>query len=172
MARTVAELEEIVRARHWRIATPSYDIGFDNVHVLARDEDGTWRVGYRERGQYDWDPRTFTEQEAVADVHRALLRHHAPRELVDPQLSRALGAYLHHGRADRPQRDSDAVPSAELLLRVQAIVEETLAIEPDWVPEVVPDPVRRVVGLMGSRHPELDELALEALGWLYTYDWD
>jgi hypothetical protein len=170
LAQTVSELEDICRGRHWRIRTPTWNPGHDNVHVLAQAEDGTWRVGYRERCQDDWWDKAFTEQEAVAYVHRALLRHSAPHELVEPDLSCAVVAYLHRGRADRPQRDPDAVPSAELLTRVEALVAETLEIEPVWPPEVG-DPVEIVLSAMHGRHPELDERALEALGWLYTYDW-
>ena len=84
LARTVAQLEALARARHWRVRTPTWDPGLDNLHVLAQAEDGTWRVGYLERGQVDWWDRAFTEQEAVAHVHRALLEASAPRESLEP----------------------------------------------------------------------------------------
>lgn len=163
-------------SRGWPVITPGSSRGHDNVHVVAPHEDGSWRVGYRERGQDDWWGASFTEAEASRFVWRALLQHRARHELVDPELSSALVAYLGFGAADRPRRDAQAARAATttdpagLLARVEEIVHETLAVEPDWEPRVG-DPVDLVAGVMRSRHPELDAHAVDALAWLYLYDW-
>jgi len=84
---TVAELEEFTRARRWPVITPAYSRGADNVNVLAQDDDGRWRVGYRERGEDYWWPGTFSERDAVRFVLRSLVRFYESDELAGHDLS-------------------------------------------------------------------------------------
>ena len=96
----------------------------------------------------------------------------------DRELNRALVAYLGKGRSSFPRTDEAAVlavargdDGAELQARVRVIVSELMAIEIDWSVHTLADGGRRAERIMASRHPELDDDALGALRWMFTYNW-
>ncbi|MBZ5739226.1 hypothetical protein [Nocardioides mangrovi] len=94
------------------------------------------------------------------------------------ELSSAIVAYLGWGTSPRPGAHESAVAACArssspggLVDRVRAIVAESLAVPVDWESLSLADAGRAVAAGMGARHPELDQPALDALAWSFTYAW-
>jgi len=96
----------------------------------------------------------------------------------DARVSQAIVEYLAKGRSPFPKSDEDAVlafaageePEA-LLARVKALTEEMMSIKVDWSTKTLSEGGREAQRVMAERHPELGENALEALYWMFTYNW-
>lgn len=100
--------------------------------------------------------------------------------MEDRELSEGIIAYLAKGRSAFPRSDEDAVEAqavavgvdAETLVsRVRAIVDECMSIEIDWKNHSLVEGGREAQSTMAERHPELRQDALEALFWMFTYNW-
>lgn len=95
-------------------------------------------------------------------------------------LSTALLEYLGKGRSSFPRSDADAVvafatqvgadPDA-VLAQVRAITDECMAIRIDWTTRTLVEGGDEARGVMAARHPELSDEALDALRWMFTYNW-
>ena len=96
----------------------------------------------------------------------------------DSLLSRAILAYLAKGRSSFPKTDGDAVrvlasgshPDV-LLDRVRAIIAECMSVKVDWSKHSLSEGGRTAQRIVARRHPELSADALEALYWMFTYNW-
>ena len=98
--------------------------------------------------------------------------------MTDTELSDAIVAYLQMENAASPRTDDEAVRAVavatdpdDLLARVKALVAESLSIEVDWNSLSLADGGRAMAAEMARRHPELDQVALDALAWKFTFDW-
>lgn len=98
--------------------------------------------------------------------------------VVDEGLSEAVIAYLGKGRSSFPRTDEDAVATLagavgrpDLLATVKALVAECLAVPVDWTTRSLSEGGREAQAVMAERHPELSAAALEALYWMFTYNW-
>ncbi|MBO0728489.1 MAG: hypothetical protein J2P57_04470 [Acidimicrobiaceae bacterium] len=96
---------------------------------------------------------------------------------MDNELSEAIVAYLQRGKAPSPRADAKAVRSialsdpGELVARVTALVEESVAVPVDWSTLSLGDAGRAAAAEMARRHPELSQEALDALSWNFTFQW-
>jgi len=98
----------------------------------------------------------------------------------DSILSAAILEYLNKGRSPFPRSDADAVvafanqvgadPDA-VLAQVRAITDECMAIRIDWTTRTLVEGGDEARGVMAARHPELSDEALDALRWMFTYNW-
>lgn len=98
----------------------------------------------------------------------------------DSILSTAVLEYLGKGRSSFPRSDVDAVvafanqvgadPDA-VLAQVRAITDECLAIRIDWTTRTLVEGGDEARGVMAARHPELSDETLDALRWMFTYNW-
>jgi len=85
--------------------------------------------------------------------------------------------YLSKGRSPFPRRDPDAVvrefpaDGSELLAYAEAVLHEMNSLPTDWATETYRDAIERVKNEMARRHPELSEEAIDAIGWVFSYDW-
>ena len=98
--------------------------------------------------------------------------------MTDPELSRAVVAFLQRGQAASPRADEAAVravavatPPDDLVARVRALVSESLDVPVDRDSLTLGDAGRAAAGEMAARHPELDQAALDALAWNLTFVW-
>ncbi len=99
----------------------------------------------------------------------------------DHILNQAIVAYLGKaGSAAYPGKDEAAVTAvaeganadpAELLARVRAIDAEFMGVKVDWESLSLEEGGDEAKRVMAARYPQLDEDALEALRWKFTYDW-
>ncbi|WP_417554829.1 hypothetical protein [Microbacterium sp.] len=98
----------------------------------------------------------------------------------DRGLSDAIIAYLGKGRSAFPRSDEAAVAElagatgvdgAELLARVRSAVDEMMSIQIDWSANTLSQGGREAQRVMAERHAELGQDALEALYWMFTYNW-
>lgn len=87
-------------------------------------------------------------------------------------------AFVQHGSAPFPRRDEEAARSKatrshpdELVARVRFLVEESVDVPVDWQRTSLGDAGRYVAGVMGQRHPDLDQIALDALAWNFAFTW-
>lgn len=93
-------------------------------------------------------------------------------------LSDAVVAYLGYGSARSPRTDAaaaDAVAlrngSATRTSAVEQLVTESLAVPVDWSRTSLGDAGRQVATEMKRRHPGLSDLAADAMGWNFTFQW-
>jgi hypothetical protein len=96
----------------------------------------------------------------------------------DSRLSQAVVAYLAKGRSPFPRSDDEAVlefageqGGAELLARVREITAEMMAIPIDWSTHSLVEGGREAQRRIAELHPELGSDALDALYWMFTYNW-
>ncbi|NYE21213.1 hypothetical protein [Microbacterium immunditiarum] len=98
--------------------------------------------------------------------------------MEDARVSQAIVEYLAKGRSPFPKSDEDAViafaggaePEA-LLAHVKGLTGEMMSIEVDWSARTLSEGGREAQRIMAERHPELGQNALEALYWMFTYNW-
>lgn len=93
-------------------------------------------------------------------------------------LSEAVVAYLGFGRERSPRTDAAAAGAASArsggaptVSGVEQVVAESLAIPVDWSRTGLGDAGRQVSAEMRRRHPGLSDLAADALGWNFTFQW-
>lgn len=100
--------------------------------------------------------------------------------MEDRELSQAIIVYLAKGTSPYPRPDDDAVVAfaadidadAEALVgNVHAIVEECMSIEIDWSTHSLVEGGREAQRVIAERHPEIGADALDALFWMFTYNW-
>lgn len=98
--------------------------------------------------------------------------------MEDRELSQAVVAYLQRGGSSFPGTDgsvaalsTDADSAASLLARVRAIVDEMMSIKIDWATSTLSEGGREAQRVLAAQHPELGQVALEALYWMFTYNW-
>lgn len=98
--------------------------------------------------------------------------------MEDRVLSRAIILYLAKGRSPFPKSDDAAVIAAAhpvdapaLLDRVRRITDECMAIDIDWASHSLVEGGEEARQTMAIRHPELSPEALDALRWMFTYNW-
>lgn len=107
----------------------------------------------------------------VAGVHE--------RERVFPrELNAAIVAYLQWRTSGVPKRDAEAARAVAakgdpevLLARVGGLVRECGRIEVDWSTHDLAEGAALARAQMASRYPELDDEALDALSWDFSYGW-
>jgi len=92
------------------------------------------------------------------------------------QLSEGILAYLQARSAASPRTDEGAVLAlpdggVALLEEVKAVVTESLAVTVDWNSLSLGDAGRYAAAETGRRHPELDQEALDAIAWNFTFAW-
>ncbi len=93
-------------------------------------------------------------------------------------LNRAVVLYVRHGTAAWPQRDGAAVVrefgaerAGALLPRVASLLDEIGRIDLDWRAHTLASATQCARAELQRRHPELDDAALGALAWKFSYDW-
>ncbi|MFE6735851.1 hypothetical protein [Microbacterium sp. NPDC057650] len=100
--------------------------------------------------------------------------------MEDQALDEAIVAYLGKGRSSFPRSDEEAVgpvasahgiDEAVLLNRVRAVVDELMALTIDWPAKSLSEGGREAQQIIAVRHPELGPDALDALRWMFTYNW-
>jgi hypothetical protein len=96
--------------------------------------------------------------------------------LVDEMKSRAVVVYLSVGRSSFPHCDPEAVietfgaEAAESLMPyASAVASEVLNIWTDWSTHTLDSAGEEAAAQMRQRHPELDDEAIKALGWHFSY---
>jgi hypothetical protein len=87
----------------------------------------------------------------------------------------AIVAFLGFGESAWPLHDRDRVTDVfgpELLEKVLSILDEVDSVDMDWSNNLaLADAGALVRCEMQSRYPELDDAALDAIAWKYTFDW-
>lgn len=100
--------------------------------------------------------------------------------MEDQALSQAVIAYLGKGRSAFPRSEAGAVVEFAvdtgtdpdtLLGSVRALVDECMAIKIDWSNSTLSEGGDEAERVMAGRHPELSAGALNALRWMFTYNW-
>lgn len=97
--------------------------------------------------------------------------------VVDELLSSAVVTHLGKGRSPFPVNDDEAVrelagsESADLLPRVRNLEDEMMAVPIDWSSTSLSDGGDEARRALAERHPELSDGALDALRWMFTYNW-
>ncbi len=93
-------------------------------------------------------------------------------------LSEAVVAYLGYEREPSPRTDAAAADAVAVRFGnppgasdVEQLVVESLAVPVDWSSTSLGDAGRLVIAEMKRRHPGLSDLAAEALGWNFTFQW-
>jgi hypothetical protein len=87
-------------------------------------------------------------------------------------LSAALRLYTGRGVSAFPLRSPEALlGEPELLMTVEGMLVELGGLEPDWHRYDLVSATQWAQGEMKTRHPDLDEDAVETLGWVFSYDW-
>jgi hypothetical protein len=59
----------------------------------------------------------------------------------------------------------------DLVPRITPIEDEIYASDPDWAAVSYQEAIDRVEAMVRQRHPELDEQAVAAFGWAFSFDW-
>lgn len=87
-------------------------------------------------------------------------------------------AFLGYERERSPRTDAGAADAAAVrrgnpsrTSTVEQMVAQSLAIPVDWSRTSLGDAGRQVAAEMKRRHPGLSDLAADALGWNFTFQW-
>ena len=92
-------------------------------------------------------------------------------------LSHALIKYIGYKNAKIPQNNASAVASefcnsADLLIEeINEILNELNSLQPDWELHSLDSAEKWAGRVMKERHPDLDDEALSALQWAFTWWW-
>lgn len=96
---------------------------------------------------------------------------------TDELLSGAVIAHLGKGRSAFPVSDDEAVlrlagdHGADVLQRVSELEDEMMAVGIDWDQFSLTEGDDQARSVLADRHPELSPAALDALRWMFTYNW-
>jgi|SRR6185312_1734466 len=95
----------------------------------------------------------------------------------DP-LNKAISLFLGYGESSAPHHDATRLVqefgpagAAVLEAKVQAILDELANIPVDWSKHTLLSAEQEVLAQMHARHPDLSKVALDALGWDFTFFW-
>lgn len=87
----------------------------------------------------------------------------------------AIVTFLGFGESVSPRHDSEKIIEifgSELLNKILLVLGEAVDIEVNWAKNLTLAEAGEVVRCeMQRRHPELDDSALDAIAWKFTYDW-
>lgn len=87
----------------------------------------------------------------------------------------AIVTYLGFGQSASPRHDREKIIEIfghELLDKVLLVLDEVGGIEVNWSSNLsLVEAGEFVRSEMQRRHPDLNDLALDAITWKYTYDW-
>lgn len=93
------------------------------------------------------------------------------------RLNRAIIVYLGKSSSSYPQSNVSAVKeltssdeAGELLSTVELIVNGSMSVEIDWSTHSLSEAGNEVKRVMAARYPQLNEAALDALSWAFTYN--
>lgn len=93
-------------------------------------------------------------------------------------ISRALVAYLGFKTHSFPQHSDTAVAAlfprqdAEALaMAVRRVLEDLRELQPDWDEQDLLQATQWARDSMHQKHPELNDVALDALAWSFSYGW-
>lgn len=130
---------------------------------------------HRQRERHAGHPHRPRYAERIRDLASLMT---VETSVEDRDLTHAIVAYLGKGRSPFPGTDEDAVAalvdgedSAGLLTRVRGVTDEMKSIKIDWADKSLSEGGRATQQILAARHPELGSEALEALYWMFTYDW-
>jgi hypothetical protein len=91
---------------------------------------------------------------------------------TDTDISTAVAAYIDDSRSAIPQSNADLL-SAEMLDRVKAVISDYQSVDIDW--EAIGSDFQRAKAefraAMAALRPELNDRALDALTWKFSWDW-
>ena len=93
---------------------------------------------------------------------------------MDEDLSNAVRLYLGYHSAAFPHAYESAVTErygSDLLIRVESIVRDAGDLQPDWALHSLLSAKEWAEAELKRRHPELDDAAVSALGWAFSYWW-
>jgi hypothetical protein len=97
---------------------------------------------------------------------------------LDSQLSRGVVFYLGYGERSAPLPDPQRVVAEfgpqrgeELVTTIQALVAEVMAAPVDWASETLSSATDDAHDRMHRAHPELADDAVQALAWIFSWDW-
>jgi putative intracellular protease/amidase len=96
----------------------------------------------------------------------------------DRELGDAVVLYLMWGRSSFPRHDPAAVMArfgnkkgGELIARVDALIGELFAVEVAWSEHTLVSGTDLATSRIRESHPELNEEAIKALGWEFSFAW-
>jgi hypothetical protein len=91
---------------------------------------------------------------------------------INTDISEAVAIYIDGGRSATPQANADLL-SADMLQRVRAVIADYRTVRVDWA--AIGDDLDRAEAefraAMSALRPELNEKALKALTWQFSWDW-
>jgi hypothetical protein len=97
---------------------------------------------------------------------------------INCELSRGLVTYLGYGTEAYPKEDVNRLialvgneASVQLSGEIREILDELNQLKPDWTSHSLQSAGDWVKKMMVTRHPQLDDRALEALAWVFTWWW-
>jgi hypothetical protein len=97
---------------------------------------------------------------------------------TDHELGDAVVLYLMWGRSSFPRHDEGAVMArfgiekgGELIARVDALIRELFAVEVAWSEHTLVSGTDLARSRIRESHPELNEEAITALGWEFSFAW-
>jgi hypothetical protein len=94
--------------------------------------------------------------------------------VMDADLSTAVQVYLGYGAAPFPREDSGVVRvryGSALLKRVEAVAQDAGSLRPDWETHSLLSAKDWAESELKQRHPDLNDAAISALGWAFSYWW-
>lgn len=93
-------------------------------------------------------------------------------------LNEAIARYIGWSISAFPKEDAARVVerfgmvlAPALVERVRALLDELRAIQPDWTRHTLVTASRSAAMLMKNGHPELDDPAVAAFEWIYSWWW-
>jgi hypothetical protein len=96
----------------------------------------------------------------------------------ETNLSSAVSLFIGRGKSAYPKEDVTRLIAAfgpkiaaDLEPRVRGLLAELDQIKPDWKVHDLVGAAKWAVGKLKAQHPELDEEAVAALEWIYSWWW-
>jgi hypothetical protein len=96
----------------------------------------------------------------------------------DKTISSAVCIFVGRGISPYPKEDGTrlreafgAELAADLEPRIRLLLDELDQIKPDWKTHTLESASKSAAGDMKTKHPELDEKAVAALEWIYSWWW-
>jgi hypothetical protein len=123
-------------------------------------------------------PEEFERLRAEPEAFREVAGVHERERVFPRELNAAIVAYLQWRTSGVPKRDAEAARAVAakgdpevLLARVGGLVRECGRVEVDWSTHDLAEGAALARVQMASRYPELDDEALDALSWDFSYGW-